>query len=276
MAAGTNEANFAVALSDYESDHLDELNKRWWWSGWKYRLWPADVDWTNRLVYAFDKRERRFVALLRITNYASFEYHTKQEFKATVSRRCGWVPDLDGDAHGRGMPFRRLGKPLVGFAVRWRFEREVDRGFSIPRFPQVGWLKLDESPIAYATIDAADLYEDGGIVVRQHRQYERNPKLRQDARQYWRKKMGGSLRCWVCRFDFGEAYGKKLGDGFIEMHHEQWLSLHPTRAQRRVIDLVPVCSNCHRMIHRRPELRMSARKLKERVAHNRKADRSDF
>ena len=55
--------------------------------------------------------------------------------------------------------------------------------------------------------------------------------------------------CRVCHFDFGARYGE-LGSGFIHVHHTRQLrdirvgyAVDPKR------DLVPVCPNCHAMLH---------------------------
>ncbi len=57
--------------------------------------------------------------------------------------------------------------------------------------------------------------------------------------------------CAACGFDFRYHYGD-LGDGFIHVHHVTPVSelgdgyrVDPRR------DLVPVCANCHAMLHRR-------------------------
>lgn len=56
--------------------------------------------------------------------------------------------------------------------------------------------------------------------------------------------------CKACGFDFARFYGT-IGEGFIEVHHRIPASqlgndyvLDPVR------DLVPLCSNCHQMVHR--------------------------
>lgn len=56
--------------------------------------------------------------------------------------------------------------------------------------------------------------------------------------------------CLICKVDLGAIYGK-LGEGFIEVHHLRPLGdgkgergTDPTK------DLIPVCPNCHAMIHR--------------------------
>jgi len=60
----------------------------------------------------------------------------------------------------------------------------------------------------------------------------------------------GALRCEACGFDFHETYGK-LGEDFIECHHVTPVSELKAGATTRLSDLVVVCSNCHRMLHRR-------------------------
>ena len=65
-------------------------------------------------------------------------------------------------------------------------------------------------------------------------------------------KRNGKLICEVCRFDFAIHYGD-YGKGFIECHHTQPLETLPEGHQTHLDDLALVCSNCHRMIHRRKE-----------------------
>jgi 5-methylcytosine-specific restriction protein A len=58
-------------------------------------------------------------------------------------------------------------------------------------------------------------------------------------------------QCKVCGFDFEVAYGK-IGCGFIEVHHVEMVSrLEAGTVLDPEIDLVPLCSNCHSMVHRR-------------------------
>jgi 5-methylcytosine-specific restriction protein A len=56
--------------------------------------------------------------------------------------------------------------------------------------------------------------------------------------------------CKVCGFSFGGTYGP-LGDGFAEIHHLKPLgSLREEMLVDPVADVVVLCANCHRMIHR--------------------------
>ncbi len=66
----------------------------------------------------------------------------------------------------------------------------------------------------------------------------------------------GRLACAVCKFDFAERYGA-VGEGYIECHHTLPLSELEGERRTRLVDLALVCSNCHRMLHRkRPWLGM--------------------
>lgn len=71
--------------------------------------------------------------------------------------------------------------------------------------------------------------------------YERSPKLRAAVLN----KFG--YKCAVCGFDFEKIYGQ-LGKNFIEVHH--MIPVSEKERENDVNNLRPLCSNCHRMIHR--------------------------
>jgi 5-methylcytosine-specific restriction protein A len=68
--------------------------------------------------------------------------------------------------------------------------------------------------------------------------------------------------CKVCSFDFAQAYGP-LGEGFIEVHHVTPVSSMGEGFRVDVErDLVPLCSNCHAMVHRQtPPLEVAQLRL---------------
>lgn len=57
--------------------------------------------------------------------------------------------------------------------------------------------------------------------------------------------------CQVCSFNFEATYGS-ISKGYVEIHHLLPVSLMeiPAMVDPRS-DLVPLCANCHRMVHRR-------------------------
>lgn len=88
-------------------------------------------------------------------------------------------------------------------------------------------------------------YVEGKQKVYYSTKYERNGKCRQQAIEIH------GCQCSVCGFDFETVYGK-LGIGYVEVHHKKPLySLEEEVVVDPRTDLVPVCSNCHRMLHRR-------------------------
>lgn len=89
---------------------------------------------------------------------------------------------------------------------------------------------------------------EGGLLERRHLARERDAKVRQRKIAAVRK-AGGSICCEACGFDFGRTYGER-GAEYIECHHR--VPLHVSGPVRtRSVDLALLCSNCHRMIHRR-------------------------
>jgi len=75
--------------------------------------------------------------------------------------------------------------------------------------------------------------------------------------------------CAVCEFDFGVIYGP-LGQDFIHVHH--LLDLAKVGKEYEVDpvkDLVPVCPNCHAMLHRKKVPARSVADLKEQIAAQR-------
>lgn len=58
------------------------------------------------------------------------------------------------------------------------------------------------------------------------------------------------VSCKVCGFDFQLSYGE-LGRGFIHVHHILPVSQVKKRYKvNPITDLMPVCPNCHEMLHR--------------------------
>jgi len=73
--------------------------------------------------------------------------------------------------------------------------------------------------------------------------YERNPKAREDC-----IKLHGA-KCAICEFDFGQIYGDKF-DGKIHVHHKIPLNeINDEYEVNPANDLIPVCPNCHLVLH---------------------------
>lgn len=109
-----------------------------------------------------------------------------------------------------------------------------------------------DDPIPPVMHDDADFAPDTEGFEHQYNltKKERNPDLRKKCIKYYKQLWGGRIHCICCGFDFGKAYGD-IGEGFIEVHH---LTPHHTLKGPQPVDpvhgLIPLCSNCHSMIHR--------------------------
>lgn len=75
----------------------------------------------------------------------------------------------------------------------------------------------------------------------------------------------GHIFCEICKFDFREHYPLPLAvDGYAEAHHVRPLSeILGDVTETKLEDLILVCSNCHRMIHRTSEAEKNLEMLKE-------------
>jgi len=98
---------------------------------------------------------------------------------------------------------------------------------------------------------------EGGIKEFYGKRYERDAANRARAVEIH------GMICVVCGFDFEKEYGLR-GKGYIEIHHMKPLSsLQRQQIINPATDLVPICSNCHRMIHRKKEDVLTIERLKE-------------
>ncbi len=97
--------------------------------------------------------------------------------------------------------------------------------------------------------DDEEEFPEGKVLFRAHRSRERNRSLVKKAKALALKKYS-KLACEVCGFEFAARYGK-LGADYIECHHIVPISQVPPGAKTKVADLRLLCSNCHRMVHKR-------------------------
>jgi 5-methylcytosine-specific restriction protein A len=73
--------------------------------------------------------------------------------------------------------------------------------------------------------------------------YERNPEARKRCLEHF------GYSCEVCSFNFEKHFGE-IGKGFIHVHHINQISdIGKEYEVDPIKDLIPVCPNCHAMIH---------------------------
>ena len=90
---------------------------------------------------------------------------------------------------------------------------------------------------------------EGKPIFKLHKSRERDKKLTKQKKEQIIHDTG-KLACEICSMDFNQIYGE-LGEGFAECHHKNPLSFRKENQKTKLSDLAILCSNCHRMIHRR-------------------------
>jgi 5-methylcytosine-specific restriction protein A len=92
--------------------------------------------------------------------------------------------------------------------------------------------------------DLSASYEEGEAQLRTHTRYERNQAARDKCIAI------NGAACKICGMDFEKVYGE-VGRGYIQVHHIVPISenegVHQVNPAK---DLIPVCANCHCMLHR--------------------------
>ncbi|MBR4344166.1 MAG: HNH endonuclease [Lachnospiraceae bacterium] len=88
-------------------------------------------------------------------------------------------------------------------------------------------------------------YFEGRVYQVTQNRYERNPVNRELCLS------ANGYSCKICGFNFEETYGE-IGHEFIHVHHiEMVSSFGGEYCLDPVNDMIPVCPNCHAMLHRK-------------------------
>lgn len=165
--------------------------------------------------------------------------------ESSVARKTAdiatWHPDYQGKRTNGNRLDREVMKEFIARPdVMHALAESLRNGVAVgkaPDFPtETGY--EDESEV------------EGRFLLRLHTYRERNPALRKKKIAAVKEKTGGVVACEVCEFDFSRTYGD-LGHGYIECHHIEPLHVGGEKP-RSIKDLALLCSNCHRMIHRKP------------------------
>ncbi len=96
------------------------------------------------------------------------------------------------------------------------------------------------------------IIEEGYTKFSQIKTKTRSRKLAEVAKQHFT--INEKIYCSACNFGFEDFYGE-IGRGYIEIHHIKPIFAYDDRLEQNINDalenVTPVCSNCHRMIHRK-------------------------
>jgi len=116
--------------------------------------------------------------------------------------------------------------------------------------PRLKNLQNEPSREIILDVDNEAISIEGDKKLVQHFRRERNSAIIKKKKEQVLK-LKGKITCEICNFDFGKVYGK-IGDNFCEVHHLTPLAQITESVKTKLSDLIPICSNCHRMIHKLP------------------------
>lgn len=141
----------------------------------------------------------------------------------------------------------------------WKIRNELIQAIEdLDFFPNL----TDSSNNDFKNEGVIEKHSDGSVKVSYTTTYERNKKNRRMAIELH------GAKCSICGFDFEKVYGER-GRGFIEVHHikplyesKQEIIINPAE------DLICVCSNCHRMFHRKKDRVPTPYELKQEIQIN--------
>jgi 5-methylcytosine-specific restriction protein A len=126
---------------------------------------------------------------------------------------------------------------FAGFGKPYSYQDEIP--------VQITWEIIDDFTDASIYKSEEELYKEGSLKRVYVNAYERNPA----ARSACIEKYG--YECQVCGINLSDIYGE-LGKDFIHVHHIVPVSEIGNQYQvDPEKDLIPVCANCHTIIHRR-------------------------
>ena len=229
---------------------------------WRTKQPPSDWEPGDRLIFWASSPQREIVALGEFLGETD-EYTDDDELLYEVRYRTGLLANRLGIAELRRDPiagtaiFLKLG-PATSVVRLTKEEGERIYQLVRQRNPSLkGPWPLPQGVVARGTPapvshDDDMAFAEGNQALKEHLVRERNQTLVKRKRESVLKATG-RLRCEACDFDFLDRYGE-LGRGFAEVHHRVGLSHHSNEVITRLEDLAVVCSNCHRMLHRRKPL----------------------
>lgn len=196
-------------------------------------------------LYYFPDSSATAKDLAKALNYASYHAANRQigQIGKIISQHTGIIPPTYNGKNGE-QPAYFL---LVGEYYKdtgWEMWEEIQEALQNLNLVSGDTdNSIERLPTETFQFDEKELFKEGKVVQVFVNRYERNQKARQECIRYHGDK------CFACGFDFGSTYGD-IAKGFIHVHHlTQLADINEEYDVDPIIDLVPVCANCHSVIH---------------------------
>ena len=238
-----------------ESNHLP--------SGAYFELYgrqPGDVPWLESQIAQADAID--WATIIRVQNAARPltplpDILPRKRVEAAILRYSDDYPHHFDDSryydlifHGRRLP----PKAIAGIAAELETQQvytprdfaggEASKCFKLLREAGFTIVPKETTPTYPDEVLATEPHLEGAVRQVFVNAYERNSAAREKCIEHF------GVGCQVCSIDFGELYGD-FAAGFIHVHHIRPISSIGREYQvDPIADLIPVCPNCHAMLHR--------------------------
>lgn len=197
-----------------------------------------------------------------------------KDIKDKVTELRGGMPSHYGRSHSYRETIQKKIEDHCPQSANWKpsnqpFFEKVSRGVyrllvqeTVSQVPSNNPLYLQVAADLEALQDEESGTE-GGKKMRLISYFERNPALRAAAIAIH------GTTCTACGFNFEVAYGIH-GKNYIEVHHVVPISTLPEPSTiNPQDDLTVLCSNCHRMVHRKRDATLSVEELAKIISEKR-------
>ncbi|QAY36076.1 hypothetical protein ETN89_12620 [Photobacterium damselae subsp. damselae] len=95
-----------------------------------------------------------------------------------------------------------------------------------------------------------------------HKRRERSSALRKAKVEHFLT-TNDFIHCELCRVNLNDKYPSSLSEGYIEVHHIKPISTLAEHTPTHIDDLILLCPNCHRMVHRTKDAEKNLEELKK-------------
>jgi 5-methylcytosine-specific restriction protein A len=135
-------------------------------------------------------------------------------------------------------------KPVMGYEIQGQGHDPTKKE---PKFIRVGhglYWHAQKEFLAIEEVEKTEGLLEGTTKTISVNAYERNPEARKKCIEHY------GYSCRACGFNFEKMYGE-LGKSFTHVHHIKPLSeIKEAYIVDPIKDLIPLCANCHAMVHR--------------------------
>lgn len=246
---------------------------------------PGDTLW----VVTVRAGELFLVGRLRVGQVVD-EAESDAVFDDDLLREARWHVIAEG---GTAEPMQLINLSDLRVTYSLRFQSQADRlrldrrgRLNSPSLYQMRLLTDESAALlnyvwrgdveATETVSIGDdvfVYPEGRPVKQVRTLRQRNTRLVNEAKARYME-AHGHLSCEVCGVNFEDVYGD-VGAGYIEAHHPEPISQKDNETSYTDLeDIVLVCANCHRMIHRSNPV-LSIQELKHIVEEQRRKEQHD-